>query len=469
MDASSSVPTSKKRKLGEGQNSGEHEDRINRLPDTMLTYIISFLPTKNAVGTSVLAKRWKNLWASVPVLDFDDTLILSKSSNKKRRVNKFMNFVDRVLHLHDLPNIQKFSLKCLDTRDASRIDSWITTALKHRVEEIFLNLKLDNACLLPSSFFICESLKTLKITGDFYEDVDYIYKIPSCIRWSSLKFLNLDSLRLFSDRSTHQVSLCCPILEKLVLKFIEWWNIQSFSISAPALQRCTMTYNDWGHGCATEVHAENITYLKLRSTMVNELSLHNLSSLATAYIDICSSAEIGNRMSKVLQAVCNVKDLTFTDYAIAVIYRLDLLDHLHAFSSLMCLKVKILHYQSRDDQTGSNVRQLIDLLYHLPNVELLLLENGSSGCGFVEHEDGGALDVIPQRNLTRLKSVKLEQFHGSANELYLVNFLLKNVVALEKITIISSSKLSSDPKMQFEVAKNLLLHRGSTHSEIEFS
>ncbi|KAF9589384.1 hypothetical protein IFM89_023416 [Coptis chinensis] len=447
MDASSSAPTSKKRKLVEGQNSGEREDRINPLPDTMLTYIISFLPTKNAVGTSVLAKRWKNLWASVPVLDFDDTLILSKSSNKKRRVNKFMNFVDRVLHLHDLPNIQKFSLKCLDTRDASRIDSWIATALKHRVEEIFLNLKLDNACLLPSSFFICESLKTLKITGDFYEDVDYIYKIPSCIRWSSLKFLNLDSLRLFSDRSTHQVSLCCPILEKLVLKFIEWWNIQSFSISAPALQRCTMTYNDWGHGCATEVHAENITYLKLRSTMVNELSLHNLSSLATAYISTFA----------VLQKLATV------------IYRLDLLDHLHAFSSLMCLKVKILHYRSRDDQTGSNVRQLIDLLYHLPNVELLLLENGSSGCGFVEHEDGGALDVIPQRNLTRLKSVKLRAISWQHKRAVFGQLSVEECSSLGKDYYHFFLKLSSDPKMQFEVAKNLLLHRGSTHSEIEFS
>ncbi|KAF9589388.1 hypothetical protein IFM89_023420 [Coptis chinensis] len=131
----------KKQKLVEGNNSGKKEDRISHLPDAMLHHILSFLPTKYAVGTSELSKRWRHLWASVPNLDFDDTLKHSKSSNSERDINNFMNFVDRVLHLHDLPNIHKFSLKCLYTDDESRINAWISTALKRKVQDIFLDLK----------------------------------------------------------------------------------------------------------------------------------------------------------------------------------------------------------------------------------------------------------------------------------------------------------------------------------------
>ena len=53
----------------------EEKDGINRLPYKVLCHILSFLPTKYAVGTSILSTTWKNLWSSVPNLDFDDELL----------------------------------------------------------------------------------------------------------------------------------------------------------------------------------------------------------------------------------------------------------------------------------------------------------------------------------------------------------------------------------------------------------
>ncbi|KAM0007030.1 putative F-box domain-containing protein [Helianthus debilis subsp. tardiflorus] len=49
------------------------DDRLSMLPEDILSRILSLMPTKYAVRTSVLSKRWRYTWTSVTNLDFDYT------------------------------------------------------------------------------------------------------------------------------------------------------------------------------------------------------------------------------------------------------------------------------------------------------------------------------------------------------------------------------------------------------------
>lgn len=61
-------------------------DRISELPDSVLTYILSLLPTRDAVKTSVLSQRWRHMWALISSLIY--------LCNNHESLSKFIEFVD---------------------------------------------------------------------------------------------------------------------------------------------------------------------------------------------------------------------------------------------------------------------------------------------------------------------------------------------------------------------------------------
>lgn len=49
------------------------KDRSGELSDEIIVFILSFLTMKEAGQMSVLSKRWRYVWADIPILNFDDS------------------------------------------------------------------------------------------------------------------------------------------------------------------------------------------------------------------------------------------------------------------------------------------------------------------------------------------------------------------------------------------------------------
>ncbi|CAK7327722.1 unnamed protein product, partial [Dovyalis caffra] len=74
-------------------------------PDGILPHIMSFLPNKDVLRTSVLSKRWKLLLDSYPNLDFIcDGFVGSEGHNywePKRHAKKFLEILEKFIYFVD--------------------------------------------------------------------------------------------------------------------------------------------------------------------------------------------------------------------------------------------------------------------------------------------------------------------------------------------------------------------------------
>ncbi|CAL1395825.1 unnamed protein product [Linum trigynum] len=109
-------------------------DRLSSLPEDVLAHILSSLPTKYAVGTAVLSRRWKNLWTKVSNLDLYYSLLnqppdfhykllkihyytkgkapANAYHAKQTRDLAFSRFMDRILsQLPNLNSLRRFRLR----------------------------------------------------------------------------------------------------------------------------------------------------------------------------------------------------------------------------------------------------------------------------------------------------------------------------------------------------------------------
>ncbi|KAK1361471.1 hypothetical protein POM88_045945 [Heracleum sosnowskyi] len=129
----------------------EDKDRISKLPDDLIHRVMSLLDTRLAVQTSVLSKRWKYLWTTLPFLSFNGYNEHYKEELRKFIYSKFISHVfsnrnhnSRILNLELCPS----------------------NGLNLRFVKNLLNLETLclESCTFPQNVWLLSALLTLELT-----------------------------------------------------------------------------------------------------------------------------------------------------------------------------------------------------------------------------------------------------------------------------------------------------------------
>jgi len=317
---------------------GGGRDIISDLPDALIGHILSFLPTIEAVATTVLAKRWKPLLSFVHSLDFDDSLCLHPAkTNEEKRTNatSFMRFVDGVLALQGNARINKFRLNGKHIINERWVLDWIQNVLKRDVSDIRLYVSscsdgFDSSFYhLPPEIFVSQTLVTLIIMfeGDINISVGREVSLPK------LKTLHLYHFKIKLSTFNKLIS-GCHALEELMM--INWkWDESSepepcfVSVSVRTLKILKfsrfenfMKAKDFKPIVLLSFDIPNLVYLEYLDTIADKYEQVRFDSLVKASIGLCKTSKQiendNNNVTKLFMGICNVKILYLTEDALKV-------------------------------------------------------------------------------------------------------------------------------------------------------
>ncbi|KAK9074332.1 hypothetical protein SSX86_006930 [Deinandra increscens subsp. villosa] len=149
------------------------DDRLSRLPENITSQILSLMPTKFAMQTCILSKRWRYSWMLVENLDFDD------DDHVPSILDNLINIVDRVLEFRKSSQVKLFRLHITNTAvPKSCVSKWIDKAVNLKEYKIVLAKRvqqLRNRRHQPSQFTVlvrqiplCDEHKTFSCNVDHF-------------------------------------------------------------------------------------------------------------------------------------------------------------------------------------------------------------------------------------------------------------------------------------------------------------
>ncbi|KAL9251100.1 F-box protein-like protein [Drosera capensis] len=174
--------------------------KINDLPFDVITSILSYLPTEEAIRTAVLCKTWRNKWKDVSRLDFSSEALKDKPEKRSLLINSVLDSHNAVTDSFRL----KHKIKDLENGSAAR---WVQVLLELRggVKELSLSFQKDSwkdrwtyAIRIDKwGTFSGRSLRALELQNYAIKKGDWPFK--GC---ENLKRLKLDSVLISSSTMT---------------------------------------------------------------------------------------------------------------------------------------------------------------------------------------------------------------------------------------------------------------------------
>ncbi|XP_038688529.1 F-box/LRR-repeat protein At4g14103-like isoform X2 [Tripterygium wilfordii] len=420
MDVISALPSMKQQKTIEGPKVSDDKDRISQLPDSLLHHILSFLPTKDAVMTCVLSTRWQDLWMSVTNLDFKCYGYYKKEDKSN---NSFTNFVERVLLFHS-SNIIRFCLDYGDSLDASRVNSWISAAVRRRVQEFRLSIHTQSVLWLPRNLCTSKMLTELKISASCELKLPSIICLSNLKRWSKI----------------NHVTISLPNLRSLALSVFSIFKSED--------------------DCKIKINAENLIFLDCASDLTADLHLDNMPLLANSTIGLelmGGNSKSAHHAVNLFGGLSFVKSLVISKGTLECLYYRNSVENLNLFPTFVNLSTLEVNSKVMSHASGP----LMGIIRNAPILESIIIKEVYGGTW-------NRKPYPPCLEFT-LKTCCLLDFDGRPADTLFVKFLLKTAKVLERMTLYCSKYLCSQPKKLDHIMKLLkTVPRGSRNCVIDF-
>ncbi|KAL2349512.1 hypothetical protein Fmac_003512 [Flemingia macrophylla] len=326
-----SYTTRKRRKLHEGDQRALNEGdgtQLCDLPPELLPEIISNLPLKHAIRTSVLSKVWKDKWTEVSKVE------LEEEAFEKRQ--EFKDFVEKVLAVCNTSCFIKFSLTCEVSEDASQVNKWLNKSIKARIEDLKLDFdRIENELLvLPDHLFSSQSLI------HFHLSMPQVMNLPPAIYFPNLKTLTLRYVVFPDTTPTQNLFSSCPSLEHLTLVDCHWKKVRAVDIAIPSLE--SLTIREWRddddaakpgdeyyHNAPpcqiTITGSRNLKTFSYDGDLINDYFLNSSDSVTDGTVDAHTTTnqtlDAGQFVLKLVRALSNVEKLSITDFAVHALCR----------------------------------------------------------------------------------------------------------------------------------------------------
>jgi hypothetical protein len=124
---------------------------------------MSFMTAQEAIQTCILSNRWKNLWTTLPFLNF--TLDDENGNFESVRIQneRFRCLVSTALLLREPSDLQVFHLDFENHFDSDNmcVTWWVLYVLKHNPKVLNIRILLGK---VPSGVFTCSSLEDVSFT-----------------------------------------------------------------------------------------------------------------------------------------------------------------------------------------------------------------------------------------------------------------------------------------------------------------
>ncbi|CAA7025388.1 unnamed protein product [Microthlaspi erraticum] len=274
-----------------------HMDIISQLSDDLLLRILSFVPTKDVVATSLLSKRWRYLWKLVPQLEYDD-------SNHIGDYKIFSQYVYRSLLANKAPVVEYFHLNLGMDCPVIDISLWIDTAVSRRVRELEIDIRsCQEVCFtLPSSVYTSETLETLTLVSFV------LLNVPVNVSLPSLTSLILENVDYADDQTLPRLLSGCPNLEELFVQRHDSDETMDATVVVPSLQRLTMLETHSGTRGRYVIDVPSLKYLSITENVVyNFRQIENMPELEEADLDITHGVT-----QRFLRALTSVRRLSLS-------------------------------------------------------------------------------------------------------------------------------------------------------------